>query len=102
MAETIGLVLAGGGARGAYEIGALSILLPWLEREHGQRPEVVVGTSVGALNAAYIAATAARPVQGLVAAGREIWGEIAWSDVLEPLVSPGEISTVLRLGASLL
>jgi NTE family protein len=101
VADTIGLVLAGGGARGAYEIGALSILLPWLEREHGQRPELVVGTSVGALNAAYIAANADRPVQELVDAGREIWGEIAWSDVLEPLVSPGEISTVLRLGASL-
>jgi NTE family protein len=101
VADTIGLVLAGGGARGAYEIGALSILLPWLEREHGQRPELVVGTSVGALNAAYIAANADRPVQELVDAGREIWGEIGWSDVLEALVSPGELSTVLRLGASL-
>jgi NTE family protein len=101
VADSIGLVLAGGGARGAYEIGALSVLLPWLEREGGQRPEVVVGTSVGALNTAYIAANADRPVQELVDTGCQIWGDIAWSDVLEPLVSPGEISTVLRLGASL-
>ena len=101
MTDGIGLVLAGGGARGAYEIGALSILLPWLEREHGQRAEVVVGTSVGALNTAYIAANAHRPVEELVEAGCEIWGDIAWSDVLDSLVSPGEISTLLRLGASL-
>ena len=40
----VALVLAGGGARGAYEIGALSILLPHLERR-GERPDVIVGTS---------------------------------------------------------
>lgn len=101
MADTIGLVLAGGGARGAYEIGVLSVLLPWLEREHGQRPEVIVGTSVGALNTAYIAANADRPMDELVDDGCRIWSDIAWSDVLDPLVSPGELSTVLRLGASL-
>jgi NTE family protein len=48
MPESFGLVLAGGGARGAYEVGVLSVLLPWLDRRHGQRPDVIVGTSVGA------------------------------------------------------
>ena len=46
--ERVGLVLAGGGARGAYEVGALSVLLPVLEAA-GQRPSVLVGTSVGAI-----------------------------------------------------
>jgi NTE family protein len=41
---TVGLVLAGGGARGAYEVGALSVLLPTLARR-GQRPRILVGTS---------------------------------------------------------
>src|SRR5437764_15282128 len=46
---TVGLVIAGAGARGAYEMGALSVLLPWLRR-HGQSPRIVVGTSAGAMN----------------------------------------------------
>src|SRR4051794_27040426 len=57
---TVALVLAGGGARGAYEAGALSVLLPALEAR-GERPVIVVGTSVGALNATFVAATAHLP-----------------------------------------
>ena len=30
----------------AVYVGVLSILLPWLEREYSERPEVIVGTSV--------------------------------------------------------
>lgn len=46
----IGVVATGGGARGAYEAGALSVLVPELERR-GERPSVFVGVSVGAINA---------------------------------------------------
>lgn len=53
----LGLVLSGGGARGAYEAGALSVLAPHLERR-GERPSVLVGTSVGAINVVYPAACA--------------------------------------------
>jgi NTE family protein len=63
--ESIGLVLAGGGARGAYEVGVLAKLLPWL----GKRPEVIVGTSVGALNAAYIATHADQDITALIEEG---------------------------------
>ncbi|TNF37038.1 MAG: hypothetical protein EP329_04165 [Deltaproteobacteria bacterium] len=53
--ERVGLVLSGGGARGAFQVGVWEIL-----REHprGLRslPAVVSGTSAGALNAALIAA----------------------------------------------
>ena len=45
------LVLAGGGALGSYEIGAYEALL-----EYGYQFDIVTGTSIGALNGAYIAA----------------------------------------------
>lgn len=45
------LVLSGGGARGAFQLGALEVLA-----EHGLRYDRVAGTSVGALNGAMVAA----------------------------------------------
>ena len=45
-----------GGARGAYEAGALSVILPELDRR-GERPGTYVGTSVGAINAAALASS---------------------------------------------
>lgn len=88
--KTVALVLAGGGARGAYEIGALSALLPELDRR-GERPKLVVGTSVGALNAAFLAATAHLPVAEAVAEGERIWKEIRYRKVLHGLGSLAEL-----------
>ena len=68
-------MLSGGGARGAYEVGVVSVLLPELERR-GERPRVILGTSVGAINAAYLAANAhldaETVVEGLLSHWREI------------------------------
>jgi NTE family protein len=80
MAEPIALVLAGGGARGAYEIGALSVILPALGED--ERPDLILGTSVGALNGAYLAATLPNGVEAALEDGRAIWEGIRWGDVL--------------------
>lgn len=47
---TVAYVLGGGGVRGAVEIGMLRALL-----ERGIRPDLVVGTSIGAINGALVA-----------------------------------------------
>ena len=73
-------MLAGGGARGAYEIGALSVILPALPA--AERPNLILGTSVGALNGAYLAATLPDGVEAALEDGRAIWEGIRWSDVL--------------------
>jgi NTE family protein len=67
-------VFSGGGARGALHVGALRALL-----EHGVRPDVVVGTSIGAWNAAWLART---PTPDGVEALAEVWGGLEPARVL--------------------
>lgn len=48
----LGLVLSGGGACGAYEVGVIRVLSRW-----GLVPQVISGASIGALNGAILAST---------------------------------------------
>ena len=54
------IVLSGGGARGAYEAGVLRFILDELPKRTGVRPDfdIICGTSVGAIHACFLAATA--------------------------------------------
>ena len=81
-------MLAGGGARGAYEIGVLSALLPALEQD--EQPQIVIGTSVGAINAAHLAAHAHESARQIADGGIELWKQIGYGSVLKPLVSLSE------------
>ncbi|HEY8374890.1 MAG TPA: patatin-like phospholipase family protein, partial [Nannocystis sp.] len=74
----IGLVLSGGGARGAYEVGVLRYIR---ERIRGEtRFDIITGSSIGAINGAYIAATADRPrAQGRLLA--RVWSELNLDEV---------------------
>ena len=62
-------VLGGGGVLGAVEVGMLRALL-----EAGVRPDLVLGTSVGALNGVFVAAD---PTPNAAARLVELWGELA-------------------------
>ncbi len=55
----IGFVLSGGGSRGAYEAGIIHYLRTDLRKRLGRHVpiDIVTGTSVGAINAAFMAAT---------------------------------------------
>lgn len=66
-------VLAGGGSLGAVQVGMLMALT-----EEGVRPDFVVGSSVGALNAAYYTGA---PDAGGVARLAEIWCGLRRSDI---------------------
>lgn len=64
------LVLSGGGSRGAYQIGAALGMM-----EAGFRPEVIAGTSVGAINGALL-------TSGLTADEiRDIWMTLSRKDI---------------------
>lgn len=79
----LALVLSGGGARGAYEVGVLSYIYGDLLRRYPKlaKYELVSGTSVGAVNAAYMASVAHDPVGGV--GGLEfLWRKLALEHVL--------------------
>lgn len=59
MSKSVGLVLEGGGVKGAYELGALIALT-----EKGYTFHAVTGTSIGALNGAVIASQGIEKLAG--------------------------------------
>ncbi|MGY1679329.1 patatin-like phospholipase family protein [Geodermatophilus sp. SYSU D01176] len=79
------MVVAGAGARGAYEAGALSVIVPRLAAA-GARPRVFVGTSAGAINATLLAAGAHLPADEQAAALLRVWRRIGPRDVFAPLL----------------
>src|SRR3954454_22085576 len=109
-----GLVLTGGGARGAYQAGAIARIV-----ESSFLPALLAGSGIGAVNAAVLA-SARDPRVGaasLRAAWRELGGErivVPWAEAratrakaivtrspsdlatLEPLFDPEAVERVLR------
>jgi NTE family protein len=68
----LAFVLGGGGVLGAHEVGMLRALA-----ERGIRPDIVLGTSVGAVNGAFYAAD---PTLAGVERLTELWRESSWSE----------------------
>jgi NTE family protein len=77
------MILSGGGARGAYEVGVLSYVFDDLTRLRGKPPrlDVLSGTSVGAINACYLAAHLGDPVLGMRRLV-ELWTDLELTRVL--------------------
>jgi NTE family protein len=94
----VGLVLGGGGARGAYASGALSVLLPELK----DQVRVIVGTSAGALIAAYLVANWHRSTEEAIEDGLRFWRELRFADVFAPLMAPGGAARFVRYVGELL
>ena len=75
----LGLVLPGGGARGAYQVGVLKAISQLLPHEQNPFP-VVVGASVGAINAAMIGCSAGNFKAGMRTLA-QLWSHLHTSDV---------------------
>ncbi len=58
MEKRVGLILTGGGARAAYQVGVLKAIAEFLPRRAHNPFPVICGTSAGALNAAALAINA--------------------------------------------
>jgi NTE family protein len=76
--KPIAFVLGGGGVLGAVEVGMVRALL-----RHGIRPDIIVGTSIGAVNGVLVAADPTERVTGRLAGlwaspeAREVYGDSA-------------------------
>jgi NTE family protein len=97
----VGLVLSGGGARAAYEAGALSVLLPALDRR-GERPTIYAGTSVGAINVTYLASAHHLPAEEAVGGGLDHWREVSKGEILRPILMRQVPLTVVRYAGEIL
>ena len=100
-APRIGSVLSGGGARGAYEAGAISILSPALDARN-QRPTLFVGTSVGAINAGYMGASAHLDAEEQAAGLLDRWRQATKGSVIRPILLQQLPLTALRYAGELL
>lgn len=83
--ERIGIILAGGGAKGAYQAGALKAIHEFLE-EHDAlgRVEMIAGTSIGAWNAMFWLAGLVKPPEGRERSAHEVWWrEISLGRIVE-------------------
>src|SRR6201996_3951282 len=84
---TTAFVLGGGGLLGAQEVGMLRAL-----SEAGVRPNIVVGTSIGAVNGAFVAADPDRAAERLA----DLWG----GDSLGMVFSETVLARAVRLARS--
>lgn len=79
-AQNIGLVLPGGGARCAYQVGVLKGLAELMPRRSPNPFRVISGTSAGAINAVVLA-TRARLLRHGVADLERVWGNFRTEQV---------------------
>lgn len=93
MAERTAFVLGGGGLLGAVEVGMLRALL-----ERGIRPDVILGTSVGALNGLMVASD---PTPTVVARLLELWRTVAQSNAVYADGRLRQVTRAMRTGTHL-
>ncbi len=89
MNRCLAFVLGGGGARGALQVGALRALL-----EAGLKPDLLVGTSIGAVNATGLALWGADPAG--IAALEKAWRDLASSSLMDS--HPARLAVRAALG----
>ena len=78
MADSLALVLTGGGARAAYQVGVLRCVARHLPTA---RFDIITGVSAGAINAAFLASRHA-PLPDVIAELSDVWRTLQLKDVI--------------------
>jgi NTE family protein len=89
--SSVGLILPGGGARAAYQVGALKAIAELLPQSPNPFP-IIVGTSAGAVSAAVLATGAFRWRRAIAALER------VWANFHVPQVFKVDAASTIRSG----
>jgi NTE family protein len=82
-AQTVGLIMSGGGARAAYQVGVLRAIASLLPQRARNPFGIICGTSAGAINAASLASNADRFDRAVSRLARA-WGNLNIGQVYRP------------------
>ncbi|HEX8687485.1 MAG TPA: patatin-like phospholipase family protein [Pyrinomonadaceae bacterium] len=90
--QRIGIILAGGGAKGAYQAGAMKAIYEFLEEHDAHdRVKMIAGTSIGSWNALFWLADMVKDA-GVDAEGRRVpgaleswWRGVSVSEIIKPV-----------------
>ncbi len=92
-----GLILTGGGARAAYQVGVLSALMEIIEKDSGTECvmpfSIICGSSAGAINAASLASHASDPKHGINRL------EQLWSSLRTEMVYASDAISLMQTGS---
>ncbi len=90
--DVTALVLSGGGARGAYAVGVLQAIIEilGLTAKDSSLFQIFSGTSVGSINAAFLASHAQRGDLGIYKL-REVWETLGVNSHLKVLGNVGDL-----------
>jgi len=94
--DKIGLVLTGGGARGAYQAGVVRAVAEISAKLNIAQPfDIMTGVSAGAINASYLAAQAHQLEEGSIRLAK-LWENVTFDQVFQ-----SDLASMSNIGAKL-
>jgi NTE family protein len=100
MSESVAVVLAGAGARGAFEAGAVGHLLPALAAED-RTPRIFVGSSAGSINSVLLAGYAHLSPDVAAKEITEQWRRAVWGSMIRSVGLAWPVTAVRYLAGRL-
>jgi predicted acylesterase/phospholipase RssA len=84
--ERIGIILAGGGAKGAYQAGAMQAIYEFLEKHQAlHKVRMIAGTSIGSWNSLFwLAGMVGRPDTNTPSVLEQWWHQVDVKSVIRP------------------
>jgi predicted acylesterase/phospholipase RssA len=84
--ERIGIILAGGGAKGAYQAGAMQAIYEFLEKNQAlHKVRMIAGTSIGSWNTLFwLAGMVKKPDENTPSVLEQWWNQVDVKSVIRP------------------